>query len=431
MTELVLFPQFNDAQGNPADVDTANADGTSLYMARRDHIHALANNVVTFAKLQDISANTLIGSAAGGDPAEIICTAFGRSLIDDAAASNARTTLGLGTMAVEAETNYALLAGRGGGQTLIGGTGTTDDLILRTTSGGGASGADLIFQVGNNGATEAMRILNSGNVGIGTMSPSEKLQVSGGGLFTGALGNFATSAAAIDFFGGATRFWAFGPNAATAGTLKLIVSSNNGSVYNEVIVADASLNVGIGTDTPGGKLDVRGMFSHFGQNGGNVWFNDNTLNFQNGTNATATGYLNYEGYNHGITQFRDLEIHNGKHGAIALFQGSTGNVGFQTTSQFGSGAGVLGIANATTNPSTNPTGGFVIYGDGGAGKGRGSGGTVSTFIPADPHCPVCGSDYAVEFDNPKFGYFTMCLRCLADFLGDMPWITRDKTRLTN
>jgi len=70
---------------------------------------------------------------------------------------------------------YALLAGRSGGQTLIGGTGTTDDLILQTTSGVGATGADMIFRGGNNGATEFMRILNGGNVGIGTTGPSARL----------------------------------------------------------------------------------------------------------------------------------------------------------------------------------------------------------------------------------------------------------------
>lgn len=47
---------------------------------------------------------------------------------------------------------------------VIGGTGTTSTLALRSTSGVGAAGADIIFQTGNNGATEGLRVLNSGNV---------------------------------------------------------------------------------------------------------------------------------------------------------------------------------------------------------------------------------------------------------------------------
>lgn len=74
-------------------------------------------------------------------------------------------------------TGFAILAGQTGGQVLIGGTATTDDLTLRTTTGVGADGADMIFQVGNNGATEAMRILNSGNVGIGDTSPDSLLNI--------------------------------------------------------------------------------------------------------------------------------------------------------------------------------------------------------------------------------------------------------------
>ncbi|MBI3305235.1 hypothetical protein HYZ80_02865, partial [Candidatus Parcubacteria bacterium] len=62
---------------------------------------------------------------------------------------------------------------------VIGGTGTTSTLTLRSTSGVGAAGADIIFQTGNNGATEAMRILNSGFVGIGTASPTGLLHLAG------------------------------------------------------------------------------------------------------------------------------------------------------------------------------------------------------------------------------------------------------------
>jgi hypothetical protein len=62
---------------------------------------------------------------------------------------------------------------------VIGGTGTTDDLILRTTSGVGTTGSDMIFQGGNNGATEFARFLNNGNFGIGTNNPLAKLVVNG------------------------------------------------------------------------------------------------------------------------------------------------------------------------------------------------------------------------------------------------------------
>jgi len=60
---------------------------------------------------------------------------------------------------------------------IIGGTETTSDLILKTTSGVGASGSDMHFRVGNNGATEAMTILKSGNVGVGTIYPNSVLHI--------------------------------------------------------------------------------------------------------------------------------------------------------------------------------------------------------------------------------------------------------------
>ena len=61
---------------------------------------------------------------------------------------------------------------------------------------------------------------------------------------------------------------------------------------------------------------------------------------------------------------------------------TTGNVGIGTTDQFGSGVKVVGIANATTAPTANPTGGGVLYVDAGALKYRGSSGTVTIIAAA-------------------------------------------------
>lgn len=58
----------------------------------------IANDAVTYAKMQNVSAtDRLLGrsTAGAGDVEEIVCTAAGRALIDDADAATQRTTLGL------------------------------------------------------------------------------------------------------------------------------------------------------------------------------------------------------------------------------------------------------------------------------------------------------------------------------------------------
>lgn len=93
---------------------------------------------------------------------------------------------------------------------------------------------------------------------------------------------------------------------------------------------------------------------------------------------------------------------------------------------FGSGDGnILAIQNAVTAPSANPTGGMVIWSEGGAGKARGSSGTVTTFAPAEPHCPQCGRDFMHEWENASYGYLAVCMWCLTDELGARPYIIKE------
>jgi hypothetical protein len=61
--------------------------------------------------------------------------------------------------------------------TVIGGTAVGSSLSLQSTSGVGTTDF-LRFLVGNNGATEAMRIIDSGFVGIGTIAPVGLLHLS-------------------------------------------------------------------------------------------------------------------------------------------------------------------------------------------------------------------------------------------------------------
>ena len=52
---------------------------------------------------------------------------------------------------------------------------------------------------------------------------------------------------------------------------------------------------------------------------------------------------------------------------------ASGNIGLNGFGQYGGGAGVIYISNATTAPTSNPVGGGILYVDNGALKYRGSG----------------------------------------------------------
>jgi hypothetical protein len=69
--------------------------------------------------------------------------------------------------------------------------------------------------------------------------------------------------------------------------------------------------------------------------------------------------------------------------ARAIFEATTYNTTLLANAgSYGSGSGVLFLGNATTVPTTNPTGGGILYVEAGALKYRGSSGTVTTIANA-------------------------------------------------
>lgn len=78
---------------------------------------------------------------------------------------------------------YALLAGRSGGQTLIGGTGASEGLTLKATADptvGTITAASKISIEHGLAKTAAALVVPSGFIGIGTSTPSSILDISGG-----------------------------------------------------------------------------------------------------------------------------------------------------------------------------------------------------------------------------------------------------------
>ena len=98
---------------------------------------------------------------------------------------------------------------------------------------------------------------------------------------------------------------------------------------------------------------------------------DGRLFYVKGPSATQNGFLG-TGYASGWTLGAN---NNGTQLNVSI----NGNIGFGTATEYGSGQGVIGILNAAVVPSTNPTGGGVLYVEDGALKFRGSSGTVTTI----------------------------------------------------
>jgi hypothetical protein len=130
-TTSLVFSQFQGGGGSGDVVGPASApdnalvrfDGTTGKLIKNGGTIAtadIANDAVTYAKMQNVSAtDRLIGrsSAGAGDPEEIVCTAAGRALIDDADAAAQRATLSAAASGANSDiTSLAALASINGGQ---------------------------------------------------------------------------------------------------------------------------------------------------------------------------------------------------------------------------------------------------------------------------------------------------------------------------
>jgi hypothetical protein len=116
--------------------------------------------------------------------------------------------------------------------------------------------------------TERMRIDSSGNVGIGTSSPSTFGKVAilapaggtGLNIVAGSLGTTTTGLTIGSPSDGGNNGVKIVANTAysTSGVTSMSFFTNNGSSFVEAMRIDYSGNVGIGTSSPGQKLDVAG-----------------------------------------------------------------------------------------------------------------------------------------------------------------------------
>jgi hypothetical protein len=115
--------------------------------------------------------------------------------------------------------------------------------IIRSTN-------NLPLFIGAPNAGQALTIsANTGNVGIGTTTPGQKLDVVGGYIRSNT--GFCIGSSCINS-------WPSGGGISGSGTTNYITKWTGSSSLGNSIIYDNGTNVGIGTTTPGYKLDVRG-----------------------------------------------------------------------------------------------------------------------------------------------------------------------------
>jgi hypothetical protein len=126
--------------------------------------------------------------------------------------------------------------------------------------------------------------LSNGNIGIGTTSPSHKLDVNSGAINQVALFESTDETAYIELADstGSVQFITY-----SSGALRIATGgAGAGSVGTSALFIDQSQNVGIGDDTPSFKLDVNGT----GRFVGDLTLDDEVLHNISGTQARQPGY---------------------------------------------------------------------------------------------------------------------------------------------
>ena len=251
---------------------------------------------------------------------------------------------------------------------------TTEQWIITNDGTGPAAiinqtGAQPVIDIQDDGVS-AFYIEDGGNVGIGTTNPGYKLQVNGNFNATDPMINSASAANDVS-----VMQWRYSTSDAYRLRLKQTVTSgvvrwnfsqtNNNTDYNDVLVLDRG-NVGIGTTSPGQKLDVNGnikvsgdnRYMTFGTPGAGSTTGARFISIEGNSdgNGEGSGRIFFTEHNSSTAQMDNFGMSIGYRGGDTSIVGASGNTWTGLT-QIGNGQWGMWGHNDSAE------GALIMYGD--------------------------------------------------------------------